>query len=212
MGNKDERYVEGGGEEQCLQNVGKEQSVQADDKDQYLQPQRDLLPSEEIKDSNSLDELEFILNDHTVQPNVPSNTEAGKLAFSYFAGYVCQSSKIQVSRNALERELPSNLWIRLKDLGGLYYPEQEHLNFLQQFEIIFFTVHKNDINLKFNVIKDFIALLEDKYPNLKREFIVKYSRARLFLRLKYLQKYKIEANSTGQSERGRKKKKQLSRC
>lgn len=173
--------------------------------------QDDLLPSEEANNSTSLSEIESFLNDD-IHENIASTSEdctIRKISFSYWAGFVCKN--VQEDRNSSEKELASNLWIRLKDIGGLCYPNQEYLSLLSEFEVCFYTVHENKICLQPNVVKNFISLLNAKYPNVPPKLIAKYSKARLFLRLKYLQKCLDETKSSTETRRGRNKKRQLSK-
>ena len=184
-------------------------SVVGNSDEQYIQPQQELLPSEETEGDDSLKEIECLLNDIPKSPATASS-ETDRLAFQYFAGFVCRNTA-QNERNAEEKDLPNNLWIKLRDLGGLYYPEQTYLDILKEFEVCFYAIHGNEVSLKTNVIKDFIALLESKYSNIERPFIVKYSRSRLFIRIRELRKRELKVKPRTQTSRGQIKKKQLSK-
>ena len=192
-------------------------SVGASVDDQYLHPQKDLILTEENSE-NSINELENLFEEAAQEPRTEVNKgKLEKYAFTYFAGYVCNSSKVQANKNDIEKEFECNLWIRLRDVGRLFYPEQEYLEYIKQFEICFYSIHKNKINHKTNVLKDFIALLQTKYPNLEKSFIVKYSRTRLFTRIKYLRNLQIEKQiekrkGKFQTERSKMKQIQFSKC
>jgi hypothetical protein len=77
-------------------------------------------------------------------------------------------------------------WISALSRGGLVVPSEEFVAKVYEMEKIFICLHKDNVSLQRNVVKNFHALLLSKFPDLPSALLKKYARTRTFIRIRNL--------------------------
>lgn len=137
-----------------------------------------------------VDPLVDTAKDYNVE-DMDDNAIVTEGAQEYIAGYI--SSKFRSDHPELSADLMDeanrNLWISRLSKGGLIEPSSIWLMYFQKFEDFFRGVNlPNSIDMEPGVMRNLTTLLLERFPEVPQAVVKFYSRCRIHIRIKYLNK------------------------
>lgn len=127
-------------------------------------------------------------------------------ALRYIAGYLAFKNK--ENKICSEEDIVENGWIETLSRGGLTTPSKEVLEMVEVGNKIFENIHGEEhgwLRKEGALVSNFHKTLSDKFPNIPTKLLRRFSRTRVFIRIKFLN----TANKISSEEKRNKSKKKL---
>lgn len=125
-------------------------------------------------------------------------------AQEYIAGYISskfRSAHPELSADLMEEE-KRNLWISSLSKGGLIEPSSIWFTYFQKFEDFFRRINPStSISMEPGVLRNLYNLLVERFPEVPQTVVKFYSRCRIHIRIKYLNKLMQDARYQREHQR-----------
>ena len=117
-------------------------------------------------------------------PELPDSTTEEALA--YIAGYIAYKLKESTPGLSKPMGLGTHAWINIKSRGYLTNPSNELLTAVKKFEVIFCSIHGDDVSRQKDPMGVTILAIQSSHPEWPENVIKLFVKIRFFHRIKSL--------------------------